>query len=155
MQLPNFAGEHDVDLNEILALFDDHRDNDERKLKEDQRMAISSLWFLSGKTVTIRMDGKLGNTVIDYREPCPMTWLPWSIPTPPGGSGDLPGYRAEPGNPRPPEVRRQTLRQPDRPPLADWRWQASLSDQRPKLVAGIAKTSTPSPVNAAGGDPPD
>jgi hypothetical protein len=47
-QLPNFAGEHDVDLNDILAVFDDHRDNEDRRLKDDQRMAISSLWFLSG-----------------------------------------------------------------------------------------------------------
>jgi hypothetical protein len=71
MQLPNFAGDHEADINDILALFDDHRDNDERKLKDDQRMAVSSLWFLSGKTVTIRQDGKMGNTVIDYRDTLP------------------------------------------------------------------------------------
>lgn len=34
-------------------------------------MAVSSLWFLSGKTVTIRPAGKMGNTVIDYRDTLP------------------------------------------------------------------------------------
>jgi hypothetical protein len=79
MQLPNFAGDHEVDLNDILALFDDHRDNDDRKLKDDQRMAVSSLWFLSGKTVTIRTDGTMGNTVIDYKDTLPDDLAPMVI----------------------------------------------------------------------------
>jgi hypothetical protein len=71
--LPSYRrqGDHEADTDDILALFDDHRDNDERKLKDDQRMAVSSQWFLSEKTVTICQDGKMGNTVIDYRDTLP------------------------------------------------------------------------------------
>lgn len=79
MQLPDFASNHDVNLNDVLALFDDHRDNDDRRLKDDQRMAVSSLWFLSGKMVSIRRDGTNGNTVIDYKDTLPLDLAPMVI----------------------------------------------------------------------------
>jgi hypothetical protein len=79
MQLPDFAAFNETDINDVLRLFDDFRDNDEKKLKDDQRMAVSSLWFLSGKTVTIRQDGKMGNTVIDYRDTLPDDLAPMVI----------------------------------------------------------------------------
>lgn len=79
MALPDFANDHAVELNDILALFDEPRDNDDKKLKDDQRNAVSSLWFLSGKTVTIRRDGKMGNTVIDYRDTLPADMAPMVI----------------------------------------------------------------------------
>jgi hypothetical protein len=77
MSLPDFATS--VDLNDVLALFDGARDNGERKLKDDQRMAISSLWYLSGKAVTIRKDGPYGNTVIDYKDTLPEDLAPMVI----------------------------------------------------------------------------
>lgn len=79
MELPDFATDNAVDLNDILSLFDGSRDNDDRKLKEDQRMSVSSLWFLSGKTVTIRRDGQMGNTVIDYRDTLPDDLVPMVV----------------------------------------------------------------------------
>jgi hypothetical protein len=37
---------------------------------QDQQ-AITALWLLSGKTVSVRHDGAFGNTVLDYRETLP------------------------------------------------------------------------------------
>lgn len=79
MELPNFGADHSVDLNDVLAVFDNPTDQEDRRLKDDQRMALSSLWFLSGKTVSIRTDGKLGNTVIDYRDTLPEDLAPMVI----------------------------------------------------------------------------
>jgi hypothetical protein len=48
MQLPNFAGDHETDINDILAFFDDHRDNDERTLGASPR-ATASLVTISSQ----------------------------------------------------------------------------------------------------------
>ena len=62
-QLPDFAEDHGVDVNEIMRLLTD-------AAAKDQEIA-SSLWFLSGRTVTVRQDGGYGNTVLDYRDTLP------------------------------------------------------------------------------------
>ena len=68
-----------MDLNDVLALFDNPRDNGDAKIKEDERMSVSSLWFMSGKTVTIRKDGALGQAIIDYRDTLPVDLAPMVI----------------------------------------------------------------------------
>jgi hypothetical protein len=141
LQLPNFAGEHDVDLNDILRLFDDPRDNDDQKLKDDQRMALSSLWFLSGKTVTIRRDGDMGNTVIDYRDTLPDDLAPMVILDASGRVRDT--YRDIEQN-RGTLVRLKTaVKRYDN--LTVHLWQTGGGKQAfktngSKLIAGIAKT---------------
>lgn len=77
--VPDFAAKHDIELNDALALIDNDRDNDKRTLRDDQRAILSALWFLSGKTVTVRKDGAMGNTVIDYRETLPDDLAPMVI----------------------------------------------------------------------------
>ncbi|MET4372491.1 hypothetical protein ABIA99_005197 [Bradyrhizobium sp. LB12.1] len=57
-----------VDLNSLERIFSD--------APEDQKIAANSLWFLLGKAVTVRMDGKLGNAMLDYRETLPRGLAP-------------------------------------------------------------------------------
>lgn len=61
--LPDLYEEYGVSLNEVLGLFADSP-------QEHQQIA-STLWQLSGKRVTVRNDGVLGNTVLDYRDTLP------------------------------------------------------------------------------------
>ena len=61
LELPDYAAEAGVDLNELLALLEGRTD--------DLKAAASWLWFLSGKVVTIRNDGAYGETLLDYRRP--------------------------------------------------------------------------------------
>jgi hypothetical protein len=80
LQMPDFAEDNrELDLNDLLPLFDDLTENGERKTKDDQRVALTSLWLLSGKTVTIRQDGMQGNTVIDYRDTLPEDLAPMVV----------------------------------------------------------------------------
>lgn len=55
--------DEDVSLNDALRIVDGG--------PTDQIAAVETLWFLFGKTVTIRRDGKYGNTVLDYRDMLP------------------------------------------------------------------------------------
>jgi hypothetical protein len=41
------------------------------KDRPEDRAAVEGLWFLFGKVVTVRRDGKYGNTILDYRETLP------------------------------------------------------------------------------------
>lgn len=61
--LPDFATDHDVDLNEVLRLMDAR--------KNQEINPAQTLWFLSGKTVTVRRDGAFGETMLDYRNSLP------------------------------------------------------------------------------------
>jgi len=147
MQLPNFAGEHDVELNDILALFDHHRDNDKRKLKEDQRMAVSSLWFLSGKTVSIRRNGTDGNTVLDYRDTLPDDLAPMVILD---ASGRVRETYRDIEQSRGTLVRLKTAaKRYDRLTVHLWQTgggKRAFQTNGAKLVAGIAKTIETKPA---------
>jgi hypothetical protein len=79
VQLPDFAGKHDTDLNDILRLFDNPWNNDDAAFKDEQRRAVSAFWYLSGKTVSIRQDGKYGNTAINYKDTLPDDLAPMVI----------------------------------------------------------------------------
>lgn len=141
MQLPDFAEDNAVELNEVLGIFSNPVDPTDGLLKEDQRQAISSLWFLSGKMVTIRKDGKYGNTVIDYRDTLPEDLAPMVILDASGRVRDT--YRDL-------EVSRGTLvrlktavKRYD--PLTLHLWQTggskrSFHDNGPRLACGIART---------------
>jgi hypothetical protein len=52
-----------LDLNEALGFLASAPPQDQQ--------AITALWLLSGKTVSVRHDGAYGNTVLDYRETLP------------------------------------------------------------------------------------
>src|SRR4051794_24758410 len=66
-------------------MIDGERDATERALRDDQRAILSSLWFLSGKVVTVRRDGPMGNTMLDYRDTLPTALPPMAILAAPGG----------------------------------------------------------------------
>ena len=63
LPLPDLADTHRVSLNEALQLVDGG--------PADQIAAVETLWFLFGKTVTVRRDGKFGNTILDYKDTLP------------------------------------------------------------------------------------
>jgi hypothetical protein len=77
MQLPDYAAE--VDLNDLLRIFDGYESNGEKAVKDAKRQIITSLWQVSGKTVSIRRDGQYGNAVIDYRDTLPVDLAPMVI----------------------------------------------------------------------------
>jgi hypothetical protein len=66
--IPDLAAQHDLGLHEALRLIGDGR--------ADQVMAAEALWLLFGKTVTVRRDGKYGNTMLDYRDTLPQDIMP-------------------------------------------------------------------------------
>lgn len=76
VQVPDFEQTYGVGLNEVLALFDLPYNNDDASLKDDQRLVASSLWFMSGRTVSVRRDGAYGNTALSYRETLPEDLAP-------------------------------------------------------------------------------
>jgi hypothetical protein len=61
--LPNFAEDHGVTLNDVMGLVEHST--------ESTKAAVECLWFLSGRTVTVRQDGAYGNTVLDYKDTLP------------------------------------------------------------------------------------
>lgn len=61
--VPDLGAECGVDLNSLERAFSD--------APEDQKIIANSLWFLLGKPVTVRRDGKFGNAMLDYRETLP------------------------------------------------------------------------------------
>lgn len=60
--VPDFSAEYGVDLNEALGVVQDN---------PQQQRAVEVLWFLSGKVVTVRKDGAIGHTMLDYRDTLP------------------------------------------------------------------------------------
>jgi hypothetical protein len=68
MQLPELDTVNNVSLNDALQLVDGG--------PADQVSAIETLWFLFGKSVTVRKDGVYGNTVLDYRDTLPKDMAP-------------------------------------------------------------------------------
>jgi hypothetical protein len=63
LTLPDLAETHRVWLNDALQLVDGG--------PPDQVSAVETLWFLFGKTVTVRQDGAIGNTILDYKDTLP------------------------------------------------------------------------------------
>lgn len=66
--LPDFVEDHGVTLNDAMALVANET--------ESTKVAVECLWFLSGRAVTVRRDGELGNTVLDYRDTLPADLMP-------------------------------------------------------------------------------
>jgi hypothetical protein len=66
--VPDLGTECGVDLNCLETVFSE--------APEDQKFAANSLWFLLGKTVTVRRDGRFGNAMLDYRETLPQGLAP-------------------------------------------------------------------------------
>jgi hypothetical protein len=61
-----------ITLNDLLATAESGSDSQsDQALRADEQAVMSAIWFLAGKTVTIRKDGAYGNAVIDYRETLP------------------------------------------------------------------------------------
>ena len=79
VELPDFASDHRVELNDVLRIFDNPRDVADGKYKDAQLSVVNSLFFLSGKIVTVRRDGKYGNTVLDFRDTLPEDLAPMII----------------------------------------------------------------------------
>lgn len=60
--MPDLEATTGASANDVARLLSDN--------EEDRRVA-TALWFLSGRTVTIRRDGAFGNTALDYQETLP------------------------------------------------------------------------------------
>jgi hypothetical protein len=67
-QVPDFAFMFNLDLNGALRVLS-RAPRGQVALAHEQ--AITALWLLSGKTVSVRQDGPYGNTVLDYHETLP------------------------------------------------------------------------------------
>ncbi|TAM46255.1 MAG: hypothetical protein EPN55_05805 [Gammaproteobacteria bacterium] len=74
LEFPDLA-QH-AELNAVLSLVDSPRDNAEAKYQEQRREQLSLLWYLSGRTVVVRRDGKDGNAVLSYRDTLPEDLAP-------------------------------------------------------------------------------
>lgn len=74
IELPDFA-QH-ADLNDLFALVDLPRDNAEKDYQQRQREELAAMWYLSGRTVAIRKDGKDGQAMLTYRETLPEDLTP-------------------------------------------------------------------------------
>lgn len=61
--VPDLASLCGVELNDLEGIFDN--------AGQDLKIAANALWFLLGKPVTVRNDGKPGNAMLDYREALP------------------------------------------------------------------------------------
>ena len=79
--VPDFADKHaTINLNDALGTTaGGGSDADATKFRDDERAAISSLWYVSGKTVTIRRDGRFGNAVLDFKQTLPNDLAPMVI----------------------------------------------------------------------------
>jgi hypothetical protein len=66
--IPNFEEDHKVSLNDVLRLFSD--------VDQSHQRAAMSLWMLSGKDVSVRRDGVMGNTILDYKDTLPEDFAP-------------------------------------------------------------------------------
>jgi hypothetical protein len=71
--LPNYMANNTVDVNDLLGAvaYVDPRDQAEAKLQNDLADILSSLALVSGRTVKVHIDGRLGATSIDFEETFP------------------------------------------------------------------------------------
>jgi hypothetical protein len=67
-QLPDFKARCGLDLNELLRALS-RIPSDRTRVEHEQ--ALTALWLLAGKTVSVRQDGFYGNTMLDYHETLP------------------------------------------------------------------------------------
>ncbi len=74
LEFPDLA-QH-AELNALLSLVDSPRDNAEARYQEQRREQLSLLWYLSGRTVVVRRDGKDGSAVLSYRDTLPEDLAP-------------------------------------------------------------------------------
>ena len=70
LSLPDFEQEYGVDLNSVLSVFDD---------TAVMSRSVSSLWYMSGKTVTVRKDDALGNVMLTYQQTLPDDLAPMLV----------------------------------------------------------------------------
>jgi hypothetical protein len=63
LNLPDFAEVNGLDLNEVLEAVQGY--------PQQHLQALENLWFLSGRTVTVRKDGPRVQTLLDYRNTLP------------------------------------------------------------------------------------
>ena len=75
-QLPDLAAESGLELNEVLQVIAGIP-SDRARVEHEQ--AITELWLLAGKTVSVRRDGAYGNTMLDYRETLPAGLAPMVV----------------------------------------------------------------------------
>jgi hypothetical protein len=130
--VPDFASQHGVSLNDALAV--------SGAGNEDERVALSSLWFISGKRVSIRRDGKFGGALIDYRETLPADLAPMVILD---ASGRVRSTYGDMEKERGLEHLRRATK--DYSPLTVHVWQrgggkSAFAEGGDTLAAGIAKT---------------
>lgn len=140
--VPDFADKHStITLNDLLGTTEGGGAGaDATKFRDDERAALSSLWFVSGKTVSIRRDGCFGNTVLDFKQTLPRDLAPMVILDASGrvrrtyvdleAGGGLARLRSAPK---------------DYEPLTVHVWRtgggkSAFTDNAAKLNAGIAKT---------------
>ncbi len=130
--VPDFAAQRGVSLNDALAA--------SGAGAEDERAVLSSLWFISGKRVSIRRDGKFGGAMIDYRETVPPDLAPIVILD---ASGRVRSTYLDMERERGLVHLRRAPK--DYSPLTVHTWQRSggksaFAEDGDKLAAGIAKT---------------
>lgn len=70
--IPDLPSECGFDLNDLEGMFEDHKKGTTNPLKA----TANALWFLCGKTVTVRKDGKFGHAILDYEEILPPDLAP-------------------------------------------------------------------------------
>ncbi|WP_259781416.1 DEAD/DEAH box helicase family protein [Aestuariispira ectoiniformans] len=68
VQVPNLEEDFNVDLNDVLGLLSGSH--------QSHRDAASGLWQLSGRSATVRRDGAIGNTALDFRDTLPEDLMP-------------------------------------------------------------------------------
>ena len=141
--VPDFADKYpSITLNDALSTIEGTDGSEEaRKLRDDERAILSSLWFLSGKTVSVRRDGRFGNAVLDYRETFPPDLAPMVILD---ASGRVRATYQDLEKERGALVRLRSAPK-DYSPLTVHVWQtgggkSAFAKNGDKLAAGIAKT---------------
>jgi len=70
VDVPDFEQEYGVDLNSALSIFD---------ASYADITAVSSLWHMSGRTVTVRNDGAYGPVMLTYRQTLPDDLAPMIV----------------------------------------------------------------------------
>lgn len=96
LTVPEFLDDHGVTANDMLGLLETWQTKGKstpvNPVQEDQKVVVTSLFALAGKVVTVRKDGKLGATILDYEEKVPADLSPIVILD---ASGDVRGtYKA-------------------------------------------------------------
>lgn len=77
-QLPDYLGDHDVSLNDVLEVAQaiDPRDEVSKKLNDAQSEIMTGIALVSGKCVKVRSDGRYGNASVDYHDTMPVDLAP-------------------------------------------------------------------------------